>query len=164
MGIYANWMNAAYDERDGLVKRTWDVYLPLEQAVYESMLENKDGAIKGTMSELAEKFSMTLEQTMGFLDGISGAMDTAPDFDSFDADTVVDVNIDFEALYKRMVEFKAEHLTALPQWDNVFSADERKVMYREQKASGTVVVGEKTGRNEPCPCGGGKKYKKCCGQ
>ena len=21
----------------------------------------------------------------------------------------------------------------------------------------------KTGRNEPCPCGGGKKYKKCCG-
>ncbi|MEA2006457.1 MAG: SEC-C metal-binding domain-containing protein [Acidobacteriota bacterium] len=25
-------------------------------------------------------------------------------------------------------------------------------------------MGEKIGRNEPCPCGGGKKYKKCCGQ
>ena len=23
---------------------------------------------------------------------------------------------------------------------------------------------EKIGRNEPCPCGSGKKYKKCCGQ
>jgi preprotein translocase subunit SecA len=22
----------------------------------------------------------------------------------------------------------------------------------------------KVGRNEPCPCGNGKKYKKCCGQ
>ncbi|MFB6240325.1 MAG: SEC-C metal-binding domain-containing protein, partial [Gemmatimonadota bacterium] len=22
---------------------------------------------------------------------------------------------------------------------------------------------EKVGRNEPCPCGSGKKYKKCCG-
>ena len=22
---------------------------------------------------------------------------------------------------------------------------------------------EKPGRNEPCPCGSGKKYKKCCG-
>jgi uncharacterized protein YecA (UPF0149 family) len=22
----------------------------------------------------------------------------------------------------------------------------------------------KVGRNEPCPCGSGKKYKKCCGQ
>ena len=26
-----------------------------------------------------------------------------------------------------------------------------------------VKVGEKTGRNAPCPCGSGKKYKKCCG-
>ncbi|MCL6588516.1 MAG: preprotein translocase subunit SecA [Firmicutes bacterium] len=25
-------------------------------------------------------------------------------------------------------------------------------------------VGKKVGRNEPCPCGSGKKYKKCCGQ
>jgi preprotein translocase subunit SecA len=23
--------------------------------------------------------------------------------------------------------------------------------------------GEKVGRNDPCPCGSGKKYKKCCG-
>jgi preprotein translocase subunit SecA len=30
----------------------------------------------------------------------------------------------------------------------------------------TIVVGkkdEKVGRNDPCPCGSGKKYKKCCG-
>ncbi len=26
------------------------------------------------------------------------------------------------------------------------------------------VVGEKVGRNDPCPCGSGKKYKKCCGR
>lgn len=26
-----------------------------------------------------------------------------------------------------------------------------------------VRVGEKIGRNDPCPCGSGKKYKKCCG-
>ena len=24
------------------------------------------------------------------------------------------------------------------------------------------IVGEKVGRNDPCPCGSGKKYKKCC--
>ena len=29
----------------------------------------------------------------------------------------------------------------------------------------TTIVKEKTpGRNEPCPCGSGKKYKKCCGK
>ena len=28
--------------------------------------------------------------------------------------------------------------------------------------TGTFVTGEKTDRNDPCPCGSGKKYKKCC--
>ena len=28
----------------------------------------------------------------------------------------------------------------------------------------TVTVEKKIGRNEPCPCGSGKKYKKCCGE
>ncbi len=32
----------------------------------------------------------------------------------------------------------------------------------EQTSSG-VASGRKVGRNEPCPCGSGKKYKKCCG-
>jgi hypothetical protein len=25
-------------------------------------------------------------------------------------------------------------------------------------------MNEKTGRNDPCPCGSGKKFKKCCGK
>ncbi|MGQ9881936.1 MAG: SEC-C metal-binding domain-containing protein [Armatimonadota bacterium] len=29
-------------------------------------------------------------------------------------------------------------------------------------AAGTVVKTQKVGRNDPCPCGSGKKYKKCC--
>ncbi|NHN32552.1 YecA family protein [Paenibacillus agricola] len=33
------------------------------------------------------------------------------------------------------------------------------VIYIDQQ-----VASVKVGRNEPCPCGGGKKYKKCCGQ
>jgi uncharacterized protein YecA (UPF0149 family) len=28
----------------------------------------------------------------------------------------------------------------------------------------TVQRKEKVGRNTPCPCGSGKKYKKCCGR
>jgi SEC-C motif-containing protein len=27
----------------------------------------------------------------------------------------------------------------------------------------TIVKGAQPGRNDPCPCGSGKKYKKCCG-
>ena len=35
---------------------------------------------------------------------------------------------------------------------------------RMGEKQGTVVVAEKVGRNEPCPCGSGKKYKKCHGE
>jgi uncharacterized protein YecA (UPF0149 family) len=30
--------------------------------------------------------------------------------------------------------------------------------------SKTVVKENKVGRNDPCTCGSGKKYKKCCGK
>lgn len=44
---------------------------------------------------------------------------------------------------------------------------ERKVQAKEtanNMQSGTVVrEGKKIGRNDPCPCGSGKKYKNCCG-
>ena len=33
-----------------------------------------------------------------------------------------------------------------------------------QMVNKPVVKGEKVGRNDPLPCGSGKKYKKCCGR
>jgi uncharacterized protein YecA (UPF0149 family) len=35
---------------------------------------------------------------------------------------------------------------------------------RSGEQQGTIVTGAKVGRNEPCPCGSGKKYKKCHGE
>jgi hypothetical protein len=35
---------------------------------------------------------------------------------------------------------------------------------RTGEQQGTVVAGAKIGRNDPCPCGSGKKYKKCHGE
>lgn len=40
---------------------------------------------------------------------------------------------------------------------------ELQTRYRNQKPL-TVKNDVKTGRNDPCPCGSGKKYKKCCGK
>ena len=34
----------------------------------------------------------------------------------------------------------------------------------ERWIGGTLVKGAKIGPNDPCPCGSGKKYKKCCGK
>jgi preprotein translocase subunit SecA len=34
----------------------------------------------------------------------------------------------------------------------------------EKQKSKPVRSGPKVGRNDPCPCGSGKKYKQCCGK
>ncbi len=38
------------------------------------------------------------------------------------------------------------------------------VKSKKGKKKKTIVKGHKIGRNDPCPCGSGKKYKKCCGK
>jgi uncharacterized protein YecA (UPF0149 family) len=34
---------------------------------------------------------------------------------------------------------------------------------RKLRQDRPIVNSIKVGRNDPCPCGSGKKYKKCCG-
>jgi preprotein translocase subunit SecA len=41
--------------------------------------------------------------------------------------------------------------------------EETKIAQQPAASPVGVRTGEKVGRNEPCPCGSGKKYKKCCG-
>ena len=74
------------------------------------------------------------------------------------------IDIDLEKLYYNMVAAKAEWLYELPQWDKLLDEEKRKELYKAQKRSMIVVKGKKIGRNEPCPCGSGKKYKFCCGR
>ena len=41
--------------------------------------------------------------------------------------------------------------------------DQTDVQHQQPPATASVRTGAKVGRNDPCPCGSGKKYKKCCG-
>ena len=59
---------------------------------------------------------------------------------------------------------EADWLYELPQWKEIYSEEELKKLYKEQKESTTIRKEKKIGRNDPCPCGSGKKYKKCCGK
>ena len=40
---------------------------------------------------------------------------------------------------------------------------EKELKQEQQGKVETVVKEKEPGRNDPCPCGSGKKYKKCCG-
>ena len=85
--------------------------------------------------------------------------------DSIRTDTELSFDIDFENLYYNMLDAKADYLFNLPQWDAIFSGEKRREIQFRYRDSKTVRNEEvKVGRNEPCPCGSGKKYKKCCGK
>ncbi len=164
MTIYEQWLTAAYYRNGTTNEKLWNDYLPREQKIYEDILENKLTEIKGTVKEIAEKYDMPVPYIAGFTDGINDLQSPKVELETLEEDTELDIKIDFKALYQKMVEYKAEHLYSLPQWNNIFTDEELEEFYKEQKKSRTVVNTEaKVGRNDPCPCGSGKKYKKCCG-
>ncbi|MCK5763193.1 MAG: SEC-C domain-containing protein, partial [Clostridiales bacterium] len=44
------------------------------------------------------------------------------------------------------------------------SFENQKVIQEDKKKIESVTKKAKVGRNDPCPCGSGLKYKKCCGR
>ena len=119
--------------------------------------------VSGTVKELAEKYNMELSYMVGFLDGINDSLKTPNPIETMTEDTEVSLDIDLEKLYYNMVEAKADWLYELPAWNSLLSVERRKELYLKQRKSGTIVKEKKVGRNDPCPCGSGKKYKHCCG-
>ena len=158
--LYQQWQNIAYDETAdrSQLEKFWGTYFQIEKEIYEKLLSNPDEVVKGTVKELAEKFGQEVLTMIGFLDGINESLLIEIDLDTVEEDTVVSLAFDKERLYKNMVAAKADWLYELPQWKEIFSEEELKKFYKEQKES------TKIGRNDPCPCGSGKKYKKCCGR
>ena len=166
MSLLTEWREKAYDQNADQkeLNKLWQEYFLKEKDIYAELLSDPDKEVTGTVSELAEKFNMDIMQMTGFLDGIDESLVTPNNIEEMDENTTVSLKFDKTKLYKNMVGAKAEWLYQLPQWDAIFSKDEQKALYLEEKKSGTVVKGEKIGRNDPCPCGSGKKYKNCCGK
>lgn len=163
MSLYENWMKKAFSQEGSSIEAVWEEYLPKEQKIYEYIIGEKAEKVEGKVSELAERFDMTAEMIVAFIDGLNASLEEPFEMESLTEDSEVCININFEKLFKLMIEYKAEHLSTLPQWDGIFDEETRKRLALEQKKSKTIVKGEKIGRNDPCPCGSGKKYKKCCG-
>lgn len=165
MALLEQWRKAAYEtEMDNKqAKMFWANYFNLEKGIYEQILSNPDEVVSGTVKELAEKYSVDLMIMVGYLDGINDSLVNPNPIDTMDEDTVVNLGFDKEKLYYNMVGAKADWLYELPQWDSLLTEERRKELYLKQKKSNTIVKDKKIGRNDPCPCGSGKKYKKCCG-
>ena len=166
MSLLQNWRDIAYNQEADKkqLQQFWTNYFLIEKNIYEQLLENPDEVVSGTVKELAEKYGQDVMTMVGFLDGINDSLVNDNPIETMDENTRVNLVFDKEKLYKNMVDAKADWLYNLPMWDDIFDRETKHRLYMEQKKSGTVIVGKKVGRNDPCPCGSGKKYKFCCGK
>ncbi len=164
--LLEQWRKKAYDQNMDKQKlqMMWADYFETEKMIYKQLLTDPDEKVTGTVKELAEKYEIPLEKMVGFLDGINDSLIEPNPIETMDENTTVSLAFDKKKLYQNMVDAHAEWLYELPEWDQIYTKEEQHELFLEQRKSGTIVKDKKIGRNDPCPCGSGKKYKHCCGK
>ena len=136
MSLLKEWRDYAYglDDRTPEGKEFWVSYFQAEKGVYEQLLANPlADPVHGTVKELAEKYGLTIQYMIGFLDGIDDSLAESNNLDDVTEDSEVKLPIDYEKLYMNMVECNAEWLYTLPQWDGIFSKAKRDELYKIQQ-------------------------------
>ena len=163
MSLYKQWLDLMEGQTDETFEAFWKEYSETETRVYAHILESKEPRLTGKFSELAAKFKADPVIFMGFLDGIQTSLNNPFELDAVTEDTDIDLDIDFEKLYFNMLKADADYLYTLKAWEGIFSEDKIMQIIKDFKRSKIVHKEKEPGRNDPCPCGSGKKYKKCCG-
>lgn len=164
MGLYTKWQELMDSQTDETFEDFWKEYSDTETKIYTHILENHTESFQGKVSDLVEKFQADPVIFTGFLDGIQTSLKSgALDLEKVSEEDEICFSLDFEKLFFNMLVADAQYLYTLPQWENVLTMEKMEEIIKAYKKSKTVVKSEKIGRNHPCPCGSGKKYKKCCG-
>lgn len=165
MSLYKQWTDMVVEYvKDKGEEAFWDEYTKVETAIYKDVLAKHNTPIKTTIADFSSKFNTSNEFAMGFVDGINDSLNNPYDLEALEANDEITLDINLEKLYFNMLEAKAEYLYTLPQWDGIFSDEKRKEIQKLYRESSIVRNENKIGRNDPCTCGSGKKYKKCCGK
>lgn len=164
MTLFEEWRDLIENQTEETFPEFWKEYSEAETKIYSDILDRPEEKMTGTLKELADKYQVRPVIFMGFLDGVDSSLKKSNDFENFDENSQVEVEIEPEKLFYNMLAADAEYLYGLPQWEDILGEDKMTQIAKEYKKSKTVVKGKKIGRNDPCPCGSGKKYKHCCGR
>ncbi|ONI39267.1 preprotein translocase subunit SecA [Candidatus Epulonipiscium fishelsonii] len=166
MTLFEQWDNYGEDAKNRSTeeyKKVVEKYLTKERDIYAKLLSEPDFIEEGTIKDLSKKYNMTEAEFVGFVDGINDSLVAGPyDLADMTGEDSVKLEYDLKKLYWNMLDAKADWLFNLKQWENLLTTKERDAIKRDFNKSKTVVKFPKIGRNEPCSCGSGKKYKHCC--
>lgn len=163
MSLFSQWQGMAEAQRSPQDNQAfWNEYFEIETEGYKKILERKDNFYEDTLTNIAEEFGMSPAVFAGFMDGINTSLVEEVELEKLQESSTVSLKVDFDKLYYNMLEAKAKWLYTLPGWDGILTEERRREIKDQWRKDGQAVS-VKIGRNEPCPCGSGKKYKKCCG-
>ncbi len=179
MNLFSEWEKRLKNE--SVTKTEWDRYLGKETDFYIGILSQYKDEIDGecilevstSISKLVATYGVDDVEALGLLDGINESLVEELDLkevgersesDGEQEEEEISFVVDFRKLYQNMLKVKAEWLSTLDEWEDILSEKERQSLktafYEEHRAKSQKLAG----RNDPCPCGSGKKYKKCCGK
>jgi len=140
-------------------------YATLVWAMFD---RNQDGTLPRLTAQNLADADRVVTEALGTVDGLA---DKPPHERVAPALVATQPNI-----YAKLAELLAEDVkeaamtletasTIVKPTEVVIEAFDAAMTGRRQgERQGTIVTTEKTGRNEPCPCGSGKKFKKCHGE
>ena len=163
--LFEQWQELIETQTQETFQEFWEEYSGAETKIYSDILDHPAEKMTGKLGELAEKYEVRPVIFMGFLDGINESIKNKQDVEKFDEESEIDIEIIPETLFYNMLKADADYLYGLEQWLDILGEDRIKEIVKEFKQSKTVRRdAPKVGRNDPCPCGSGKKYKHCCGR
>lgn len=163
--LFDEWKNLMDNQTEESFPEFWEEYSGAEKKIYSSILDDPKEKLTGKVGELAAKYEIRLPIFMGFLDGINESIETKTDVENLEEESEVEIKIIPETLFYNMLKADAEYLYGLEQWEDILGEEKMREIVKEFKQSKTVRrESPKIGRNDPCPCGSGKKYKHCCGR
>lgn len=163
--LFKQWQTLISNQTKESFDEFWEEYSGAETKIYSDILDHPQEKMTGTIGELAEKYDVRPVIFMGFLDGINESITAPNDLEDMDEASEVEVEIIPEKLFFNMLKADADYLYSLEQWEDILGEEKMVQIAKEYKQSKTVRrATPKIGRNDPCPCGSGKKYKHCCGR
>ena len=145
MTSYIEQWNAMFQDQDQQQANMSEIelYYTLETNAYEKILAEPNKNWQGTFSELKEEFGFRKKSVIftGFLEGLNASLKEKIDLNNLEADWLYNIDA----------------------WNDIIDPEKQQEMLYEWRQS-KIARSDKIGRNEPCPCGSGKKYKRCCGK
>ncbi|MDO4834407.1 MAG: SEC-C metal-binding domain-containing protein [Bacillota bacterium] len=163
--LFEQWKELIENQTQDTFEEFWKEYADAEMKLYNHILERPEEKMAGKLGEKAEEFGVRPVIFMGFLDGINESIKKKNDVEKMDEESEFEIEIIPETLFYNMLKVDADHLYGLEKWEEVLGQDKIKEIVKKYKGSKVVRRdAPKIGRNDPCPCGSGRKYKHCCGK